>query len=81
MQVIMMRMMTVIPGYVAVGLWFLFQIVSGLGLLGGESGGGVAYAAHVGGFIAGAILAKPFVFGRPPAVPVARFDRHRGEFR
>ena len=51
----MMRVMTVIPGYMAVGLWFLFQLISGLGLLGGAAEGGVAYA-HIGGFIAGAAV-------------------------
>ncbi|HMC10050.1 MAG TPA: rhomboid family intramembrane serine protease [Pirellulaceae bacterium] len=65
--VLMLRMVMNVPGYVAVGLWFLFQIVSGLGMLGGTgTGGGVAYAAHVGGFIAGAALVRPFLIGRPP---------------
>jgi membrane associated rhomboid family serine protease len=41
-----------VPAWIAVGLWFLYQIV-GLGYLGGGTGGGVAYAAHVGGFVAG----------------------------
>ena len=46
---------------VAVGIWFLFQIISGLGMLGGtETGGGVAYAAHIGGFIAGLLLVNFF---------------------
>ena len=64
-QVLMLRMVTVIPGYMAVGLWFLFQLISGLGLLGGGSQeSGVAYAAHIGGFVAGVVLAKPFVLGR-----------------
>ena len=63
--VLMIRMIMTVPGYVAVGIWFLFQLVNGLGMLGG-SGGGVAYGAHIGGFISGAILAKPFVAGRPP---------------
>jgi membrane associated rhomboid family serine protease len=72
-RVILMRVMTIIPGYMAVGLWFLFQIVASLGVLGGE-GGGVAYGAHIGGFIAGAALAKPFTIGRStldagPAAP------------
>jgi membrane associated rhomboid family serine protease len=46
-----------VPGYVAVGVWFLFQIVSGFFDQGG--GGGVAYSAHIAGFVAGMILAKP----------------------
>jgi membrane associated rhomboid family serine protease len=63
-RVIVLRVMAIVPGYVAVGLWFVFQLVSGLGLLGGAQEGGVAYAAHVGGFLAGAALAKPFTLGR-----------------
>ena len=69
-QVVMVRVVTVVPGYVAVGLWFLFQLVSGLGILGeGAEEGGVAYAAHIGGFLAGVALAKPFVLGLDPARP------------
>jgi membrane associated rhomboid family serine protease len=56
-SVILLRMMVDVPGYVAVGIWFLFQIVSGLFDQGG--GGGVAYSAHIAGFVAGMILAKP----------------------
>lgn len=68
-RVIVLRMITVIPGYAAVGLWFLFQLVSGLGILGGGQEGGIAYAAHIGGFLAGVALAKPFVFGLRQRVP------------
>lgn len=50
-----------VPAFLAVGLWFVFQIINGLGALGGEEAGGVAYAAHIGGFIAGLILVKMFV--------------------
>lgn len=57
--VLLIRFVTDVPGYVAVGLWFAFQVISGLGILGGEQVG-VAYGAHIGGFIAGAILASPF---------------------
>jgi membrane associated rhomboid family serine protease len=68
--VFILRMVMNVPGYIAVGIWFLFQLVSGLGMLGGTAtGGGVAYGAHIGGFIAGAILAKPFIAGRPPPEP------------
>lgn len=64
--VLLFRLVTEVPGFVAVGIWFVFQIVASLGLLGGiqEGGGGVAYAAHIGGFIVGALLAKPFTIGR-----------------
>jgi membrane associated rhomboid family serine protease len=48
--------------------------VSGLGLLGrGSQEGGVAYAAHIGGFIAGLALVKFFAIGRGAApAPAAR---------
>ena len=50
----------------AIGIWFVFQLVSGLGMLGSKSQeGGVAYAAHIGGFIAGLILIKFFAAGKP----------------
>ncbi len=49
-----------VPSYVALGFWIVLQVVSGLGLLGGGTGGGVAYAAHIGGFIAGLLLIKFF---------------------
>ena len=67
--VIILRFGTMdVPGFVAVGIWFLFQLVEGLGLLGG-GGGGVAYMAHIGGFIAGAALILPFMLGRPRKDP------------
>jgi membrane associated rhomboid family serine protease len=66
--VLVLRIVMNVPGYAAVGLWFLFQLVSGLGMLGGMATGGVAYAAHIGGFIAGAALAKPFMVGRSGSV-------------
>lgn len=63
---IVLRMMTTIPAWAAIGIWFAFQLVNGLGLLGQGSreGGGVAYAAHVGGFVAGLLLVKLFAIGR-----------------
>jgi membrane associated rhomboid family serine protease len=60
-RVIMLRMLTTVPAYVALGLWFALQLIEGLGLLGGGTQeGGVAYAAHIGGFIAGVVLVKLF---------------------
>jgi membrane associated rhomboid family serine protease len=50
-----------VPAIVAIGLWFVFQLISGLGMLGAASqAGGVAYGAHIGGFIAGFVLVKLF---------------------
>src|ERR1041385_3052317 len=58
---------TPMPAFVAIGLWFVFQLISGLGVLGsGSQAGGVAYAAHIGGFIAGLILINVFAIGRRP---------------
>ena len=55
--VLILRMVMNVPAYVAVGMWFAFQLVSGLGILGGsDGGGGVAYMAHIGGFVAGCVL-------------------------
>ncbi len=52
------------PAWVSIGMWFIFQLAAGIGLLGGGSqAGGVAYAAHVGGFVAGLILVSPFAAG------------------
>jgi membrane associated rhomboid family serine protease len=44
-----------IPAVVFLGLWFLLQL-SGLG----DTGSNVAFFAHIGGFVAGMILVKPF---------------------
>ena len=49
-----------VPALLALGLWIVFQIVNGLGALGGSEAGGVAYAAHIGGFFAGLVLIKLF---------------------
>src|SRR5688572_17361239 len=69
--VILFRFLTQVPAYVAIGLWFLFQLVSGLGMLGaGSQTGGVAYAAHIGGFIAGLVLIKFFDMGHRNRAPV-----------
>jgi membrane associated rhomboid family serine protease len=63
--VILFRFLTDVPAWVAIGMWFAFQLISGLGMLGaGSQQGGVAYAAHVGGFIAGLVLIKLFEIGR-----------------
>jgi membrane associated rhomboid family serine protease len=54
-----------VPAFVMLGLWILIQLVSGLGSVAqtGETGG-VAFMAHVGGFVAGLVLVKLFAAGR-----------------
>jgi len=72
--VLMLRLLVDVPAYIAIGMWFVFQLVSGLGALGdGAKAGGVAYGAHIGGFIAGMALVLPFTAGREP--PRRRRDR------
>jgi len=59
--VLLFRFLTQVPAWVAVGIWFAFQLISGIGVLGpGSQAGGVAYAAHVGGFVFGAVAARLF---------------------
>ena len=69
-RVIMLRMLTTVPAVVAIGLWFVFQLISAFGVIGAgpQSGGGVAFMAHIGGFVAGAALVKIFGIGRSPEV-------------
>ena len=49
------------PAIIFIGLWFLIQIFQGIGeLLTSSSGAGVAWWAHIGGFIVGLVLV-PFI--------------------
>jgi membrane associated rhomboid family serine protease len=49
------------PAWVSLGLWFVVQVFGGLAGLGlTEKTGGVAFLAHVGGFVAGMLLIVPF---------------------
>jgi membrane associated rhomboid family serine protease len=54
-----------VPALIVIGLWFVLQLFSGIGSIADTSGtGGVAYMAHIGGFVAGLVLA--FLFrGKP----------------
>ena len=74
-RVLIFRMITDVPAYVAVGLWFVLQLISAFGVIGQgpQAGGGVAFMAHIGGFVGGVILVKLFAAGRlPPAMPPMR---------
>ena len=49
-----------VPAQIVLGLWFLMQLTGGLGTLGMDTTGGVAWFAHVGGFISGVGLLRRF---------------------
>ncbi len=57
---------TYVPALILVGLWFVTQLFNGVGSLMQVDSGGVAYMAHVGGFVFGAIAAA--LFERPDRV-------------
>ena len=61
-RAIIFNFLTTVPAFVAIGLWIVYQIV--VGYLTPAGTGGVAYAAHIGGFIAGVALIKVFALGR-----------------
>jgi len=63
-KVLVGRMMTQLSALAVIGFWFLLQFMSSMGSLASAGeGGGVAYMAHVGGFVAG--LAIAFFVKRP----------------
>jgi membrane associated rhomboid family serine protease len=49
-----------IPAIILVGFWFLIQLFSEVGALAATQNGGVAYMAHVGGFLFGLVLGRLF---------------------
>jgi membrane associated rhomboid family serine protease len=54
--------MIALPAYVVLGMWIVLQIINGLVFSSGMTpGGGIAYGAHVGGFLAGTIMI--YIFG------------------
>lgn len=48
-----------VPAAIVLGLWFVLQLINGFGTMGDTqgSGGGVAFFAHIGGFVFGAVVA------------------------
>ena len=58
-----------VPAYFFLGFWFIFQLwEGGFSLLEPQAGGGVAFFAHVGGFVFGAVTVRLFM-KRPPLQP------------
>ena len=62
----------VVPAFFMLGYWFFIQLLAGVSSL-GSAGGGVAFWAHAGGFLAGIVLLKFFCLsGRVKACRVRR---------
>ena len=70
-----------VPAVLAIGVWIVMQLVSGWGVLTtvGPSAGGVAYAAHIGGFVAGVVLAlvMRMYIREEPSDPFQRYSSYR----
>jgi len=63
-----------IPAAIVLGFWFFLQIIN-VGM-----GGGVAWFAHIGGFLVGILLIKIFTGRRPPYRPVVKPPQGRDYF-
>ena len=74
--VFLFRFVVWVPALVAIGLWAALQFINGLGAFAvtEETGGGVAYMAHIGGFVAGVVAGLAFrgIFHEPPRPRGAR---------
>lgn len=64
-NVLIGRQIVAMPAFVVLGLWIVLQLVSGVGTIGytDESAGGIAYMAHIGGFVSGLLMT--FLFRGP----------------
>ena len=62
--------MATVPASIVLGLWFILQFFNGVLSLGGPDVGGVAFWAHIGGFVAGIVMAKLFANQRKPEYTV-----------
>ncbi len=61
-RALIFNFLTTVPAFVAIGIWIAYQLI--VGYLTPAGTGGVAYAAHIGGFVAGVALIKVFAIGR-----------------
>jgi len=56
--------MAQLPALLVLGFWFVLQLFSGLLAFGVADVGGIAWFAHIGGFVAGLLLVRLFTLGR-----------------
>lgn len=53
-----------LPAFVVLGFWIVLQIINGFASFSYAAQGGIAFFAHIGGFLAGLLFVKPFLIGR-----------------
>jgi membrane associated rhomboid family serine protease len=59
-----------VPAFLFLGFWFLFQLLQGgFSIVQPQEGGGVAFFAHIGGFVFGMAAVYAFAARRPPLRP------------
>jgi membrane associated rhomboid family serine protease len=58
-----------LPAWVVIGEWFLLQLSQGLSSLAAPGQGGVAFFAHIGGFLAGVLVVRRLAEHADPAEP------------
>jgi membrane associated rhomboid family serine protease len=69
----------VLPAPVFLGIWFVMQTLNGVSAMGASASTGVAWWAHIGGFVAGVVLAffiRNTSFGRPEVIERRPFDHY-----
>jgi membrane associated rhomboid family serine protease len=65
-----------VPALIVIGWWFIQQFLYGFLALSETAAGGVAFWAHIGGFIGGAVLILPFFGRRRTRACVLYFNAH-----
>jgi membrane associated rhomboid family serine protease len=57
-NVLLGRQIVAMPAFAVLGMWIVLQLVSGVGTIAAtdESAGGIAYMAHIGGFVSGLLM-------------------------
>jgi membrane associated rhomboid family serine protease len=73
-HVLAFRFVTTLPAWIVLGGWIALQIFSQVSVYGAGQSTGVAYMAHIGGFVAGVVLVFVFARRRPRAAARGRWE-------